>query len=249
MSSLLDKLKLRINAVNHPNHSIVVQLRPLLSQPSVEAVLINHPDLRFSSKLLQLELDYLVIDELLPRRNHEMLEKGDYIHIASRAELKMVSFSCKVEEVIKTATGLRYKLLLPAKIKNKNRRESFRVRLNSNVRDVMSLSLPGNQMLIDPLIRDLSTQGFGMVLRTATHFQTGQIIEDAELILPDESVIRFDFMVCSVIESQRSGKCIYGNQIIRIDAREQRLLDNFIAQLQRSSRRKDSELGGSIWRK
>lgn len=244
MQSLLEKIKLRINAANHPNHSVLVQLRPLLASPDVEVILVSHPELRFSSKLLQLELEYLLIDELLPRQEEDLVLKGDDIQITSRSEQKMVSFGSKVEEVIKTATGWRYRLSLPSKIKNKNRREAFRVRLNPDVRDVMSLQLPDNQIVMEPIIRDLSTQGFGMVLKTSTHFNTGQVIEDAELILPDESVINFDFKVCSVIENPRSGKCVYGNQIVRIETREQRLLDNFIAQLQRTSRRKDAEWGG-----
>ena len=49
-SSFINRIKQRISAVNHPNHAAVVQLRPLLAQPSVDVILISHPELRFTSK-------------------------------------------------------------------------------------------------------------------------------------------------------------------------------------------------------
>lgn len=247
MTSFIDKIKQRLNDAHHPHRATLLQLRPLLAKPAVDVVMINQPELRFNSKLLQLKLEYLLLDELLPRQENTRVKKGDFFQVSSLTELKMVSFTCKVQEVIKTATGCRYRLQLPSKIKNKNRRESFRMHLAGDVREVLDLNLPGNHLLIRPMLRDLSSEGFGMVLKSASHFKTGEIVEEAELILADESVIVFDFKVCSVIENHRSGNCIYGNQIINIDARAQRLLDNFIAQLQRSSRRKETELYGSAW--
>lgn len=237
LKPLIDNLKCSLLYGNDPKKEVYVQLRRLLHAPAVAVVLVDQPGLIFNSKVLSVNAERLCIDELSPSQDMAEVNVGDCFFLSSVSIAGMVSFSCKVLDVFKTANGVRYQLAMPTNIDNQNRRGSGRVRLGPRVRDKVRLDFSASSMAFSPLILDLSSDGFSFAWHSEEPLLLDDIIEDAILMLPDQALISFDFKICRVTESRLLGQQLYGCQIVNVAPRQQRLLGDFVVQLQRSYKR------------
>jgi c-di-GMP-binding flagellar brake protein YcgR len=182
---------------------------------------------------------YLLLDELVPKGGHEALLRERRLDIYAQTSGVDISFAGVLLEARVESDGALYRLALPEVLYYRQRREYYRVRVSRGqhipfvIRDT-----EGNE--IEGSLHDISAGGLGSEFLRATglSLEQGQVLTDCMLRLLNDMTLNVSVEVRFVSEDAHARTLRLGGRFVDLPAHERKLIEHFVATLDREWRRK-----------
>ena len=241
-SSSGQKMPVQSTSFRVENRSEVESLlKKLNKNHTLLSIRLGDNNKTFGSMLLEinLEQDYLVLDEIYPR--HEIKKSLLNCKLAIDAQLDGIEleFRAQIQAIAEQEGVEYYKVSFPKSLFFYQRRASFRVGVGISTAIPVALSTI-DDVLLHAELRDISLGGISARINTpvAGNFEVGQEIPTCVIQTSDNKKI-----VCSLeiarIEAQDNAQSIrIGARFIRLSSSDRHELSRFIAKLERENIKK-----------
>lgn len=218
-------------------------LRPLLEKHSLLTATLSGSNHFFTTALLQVDVDArsLFVDELHPKKGHNLFLKIGHITLRTQLEGVDVNFSVALKNS-GTENGIAYyELDFPESIRYRQRRSTYRVSVSSAILIQVNL-ITANGDSFDGELHDISAGGMCMRLPK----KKGELLENntdemkCTILLPDKSQIKCLFKICHGRHHGPSNSFHIGGNFLLPEKTQRRAIERFVVVLQRKSRQKIS---------
>ena len=215
------------------------QITSLLVQAYKSHVLLNasFPDIsgHFSTALLGIydEHGFIVLDELTPRKGHNLFLQQGTINISGRLEGVEVRFSSRLKEDREKNGIAYYKAEIPREIYYRQRRQDFRITSRGERISFHGLRGKGRRQMIRGYINDLSRKGLGVVLEDDVTLYPGEVLPSCIIDIPGEGEIAFSLEVRFCSRKNRAQLTRIGGRFSQIDPDAQRKVARCINRMER----------------
>lgn len=188
------------------------------------------------------ETGQFLLDELVPPEGHHALMRTRRAHILTNSGGVEITFSSEVLETGVESKGAFYKLAFPPVILYRQRREHYRVRVSRGHRIPLFISQKEGGRAEGEL-RDISAGGIGADLLVVKNleFQPGQVIRNAQLKLFSDMLVNLSLELRFFQRDERNGNLRIGGRLLDLARAEQKIIEQFVAALDREWRRKMSK--------
>jgi c-di-GMP-binding flagellar brake protein YcgR len=188
------------------------------------------------------EAGQFLIDELVPPEGHHALMRVRRAHVLTTSGGVEITFSAEVLETGVESKGAFYKLAFPPVILYRQRREHYRVRVSRGHRIPLLIPLDAGGRAEGEL-RDISTGGIGAELLVARNLELapGQVIHNAQLKLFSDMLVNLSLELRFFQRDEHSGHLRIGGRLLDLARPEQKIIEQFVAALDREWRRKMSQ--------
>lgn len=186
---------------------------------------------------LNIEQSYMVIDQLAGGGADTLLEKGQTVRIRSMADGVEVVFQTKVmARGAKNGTVL-YKLALPSKIYQLQRREHYRV-APGVVEDISVTIKDRDGSEYQGRLMDISASGVGVRFRQRLpeHFVPGHEMPECTVEMHNGTSIRCAVQIRRV-DTERLSRPTMGAQFVNLSRAQEHAIERFVAALDREQRK------------
>ena len=201
---------------------------------------VNFEDVQkdFGSLLLEVNLqgDYLVLDEIYPRNAINFPLQQQKLLISTRLEGIELSFSGTIDAISRTDNSEYYKVSIPKGIYYQQRRSSYRVPISINNPLTVALSTR-DDVLIHAELRDLSQHGFCARTTTpgAETLSKGEEIPTCIIHTPDGKKIITSLEIVRIEEAKPFNSVKLGVRFLSLSKTDQQELARLVAQLDREN--------------
>jgi c-di-GMP-binding flagellar brake protein YcgR len=182
---------------------------------------------------------YFLLDELVPAAGHQALMRQRRANIHTQSGGVEISFNCAVGDAGIETKGAFYRMAFPDVVLYRQRRAHFRARI-ARAQTVPVLVTDGDGGKADGLVRDISAGGIGAEM-TGIHgmeLTPGQIYRDVLVRLFVDLSLNLNVELRFRSQDERTGNVRIGGRLIDIGRAEQKLIEQFVASLDREWRRK-----------
>ena len=221
---------------------IAAILRPLQQQHSIISVAIPSAKRLYNSTLLEVnpEQGYLLLDELHPREGHSQLRNASRIGLSAHREGIEIKMILDIAEIGVDNGVAFYKTPFPKSIRYRQRRSTFRVPVSAVQAIPVELADAQGNILHGEL-HDISAEGMCVRLPPKTEIPTAREAwpMTTTIILPDRKRIQTSFTLRRLTRHEASRTIQIGGNFEKLDKTQSRLLERFVFELQRESRRKE----------
>lgn len=201
----------------------------------------------YQSLILKINPDegYLLIDEFFPSSDNVLVSPGDEVLITSQRKGMPVSFSTVVQSIcIDEGDGMpAYRLEIPDSVDARQRRRHFRVQVEPDAGVKVRIPNDDSTTLLCT-VHNLSYSGirFSTGGNIAQQLETQRIFSNVLLTLPDEVTIQCQIEVMSYEFKRLPYRhMLIGGKFRAISSSNQKKLDQYLALMQRSQRKQNSE--------
>ncbi len=204
------------------------------------AVNIPYVDETYTSAIIEVarEKRYILLDELAPRNGNRHLRTRTRIGIRARLNKATLRFEGEVTAVGEDSGLPYYQLPFPPLLDQLQRREYFRAGVPMERHVAVQISTASGKD-ISAELRDISLGGFSARVRAGPieELAPGTFLPECVITLPDQTRIRGSGSICyaDVWQSTKVSRC--GVRFVELDKTDKRLLEQFIAQLDRQTKR------------
>jgi len=205
------------------------------------AINIPYVDETYTSAIIEVarEKRHIVLDELAPRSGNRHLRTGTRIGIRARLNGATLRFEGEVTALGEDSGLAYYQLPFPPLLDQLQRREYFRAGVPMERHIAVQISTASGKVFSAEL-RDISLGGFSARVRAAPieELAPGTFLPACTIILPDQAPIRASGSICyaDVWQSTQVSRC--GVRFVELDKTDRRMLEQFIAQLDRQTKRR-----------
>lgn len=174
------------------------------------------------------------LDELSPRRGHEIVLVERSLRAASRLEGVDVVFSATVATVTDQRGIAVYRLPFPHVLHHHQRRSSFRAPVGAGRTVSLRAAHPQAGALVGE-VRDLSAGGLRLRIQLpeGLALAPGDALSDCAVVFPDGRALLCDLEVRHLSRQEGSRWTRIGARFLRLHRRDQNTLAQFIVQLER----------------
>jgi len=220
---------------------IAAILRPLQQQHSIISVAVPSAKRLFNSTLLEVnpEQGYLLLDELHPREGHSLLSTSSRIGLSARREGIEIKMILDIAEIEFDNGVALYRTPFPTSIRYRQRRRAFRVPVSA-VQVIPVTLVDAQENALHGELHDISAGGMCVRFPAKT-----EIPEEEEawpmrciITLPDRKRIQTGFTLRRLTRHEASRTIHIGGNFDQLDKTQSRLIERFVFELQRESRRK-----------
>lgn len=202
-------------------------------------------DQSFQTAIIELvpEQGYLVLDELKPNEVDIMRAGSPRVNLKSKIRGLEVRFESVITQRGKDDGVMYYKALYPDSVEYPQRRREYRVTVPMTKGIAMrwrAHTEAGDEVEVRGDIRDLSPSGFSATLDVGGVAMLKQLdhpIGRCEIHLDDDSIALATVEVCHIFSGDRDHVPKLGACFIDLDAPTERLIERFVAQLDREQAR------------
>jgi c-di-GMP-binding flagellar brake protein YcgR len=182
---------------------------------------------------------HFLLDELVPPEGHHALMRQRRANIHTQSGGVEISFNCAVEDAGIETKGAFYRMTFPDVVLYRQRREYFRARV-ARAQDVPLLLTDGDGGKADGLVRDISAGGIGAEITSVRNIDLlpGQIFKDVLVRLFVDLSLNLTVELRFRSQDDRTGNLRVGGRLIDVGRAEQKLIEQFVASLDREWRRK-----------
>ena len=224
---------------------IVANLRQLQQAHDPLIITFHERNQRFQSYVIEVDRDknLLILDELMPSDGERYLLNGEAFSVETFHEGVRVAWQCEATLRISEHQGARcYFSPMPPEITYHQRRSAYRAPLKQT--ESVKVELSGDKLRtpISGLLLDISATGCKMRFpgSVGSNLQAGQVYERFSARFPFGGMTTA-VEVRHVHYDDKADITFIGVRFHRINGQEQRLVERFVYQLQRESRRFDSD--------
>ncbi len=222
---------------------ITAILRPLQQRHSIVSIAIPSAKCLYNSTLLEVnpEQGYLLLDELHPREGHSQLSTSSKIGLSAHREGIEIKMILEISE-IGTDNGVAfYKVPFPTIVRYRQRRRTFRVPVSAvHAIPVELVDEQGNAFYGE--LQDISAEGMCVRFPPKAAIPEGdkaQILT-CTITLPDKKRVQGCFILHRITLHEPSRNIQVGGSFEQLDKVQARLIERFVLEMQRESRRKMS---------
>lgn len=176
------------------------------------------------------------LDELSDPASHEAFLKHGKLRVDCRLQGMELHFMCKLNRADTSGGIALYEVGIPKVVHRLQRRQHFRVRLNPGTSIAVSVPCFEGETLSGEAF-DLSAGGLGAFFRTRNIPNPGQIMNDCTIPLPRYKPIKTRLEVRFAKLDGAHHRLRLGGRFVGLDRRQERLLAQFLAEMQRKRRR------------
>ena len=195
----------------------------------------------YNSMIMEIDAQnrWIAIDELHPAEGHTLFLAQRKLTVFGEYDGVDIRFDATLQELGKQSALNFYKIKFPHTLKYFQKRSTYRVRLlRASAIPVILTFGPGDYAKGD--LYNISAGGMGIKFtRTIPRAPApGQTIPECEIRFPDG-----DKFVCALearhmMEIKSNEQALLGVRFIKLNSAQQRIIDRFIASLEREARRK-----------
>jgi c-di-GMP-binding flagellar brake protein YcgR len=185
---------------------------------------------------------HFLLDELVPPEGHHALMRARRANIFTQSGGVEINFNAEVIDAGIEIKGAFYKMAFPPVALYRQRREHYRVRVSRGHQIPLVISHPGGGHAEGEL-RDISAGGIGAELTIVRQLDLapGQIIKDALLKLFSDMSVNLSIELRFLQPDDRNGSIRIGGRLLDLSRPEQKIIEQFVATLDREWRRKMSK--------
>lgn len=200
----------------------------------------------YQSLILDIDIENseLIIDDLYPPENLDVIETGDTVEVSSQSRRVLVNFYSRVlaRETRADKNGEQipcYRLELPEEVGKNHSRSSYRVYVESEPDLNLEMYLEG-KALSDVRVINLSSEGLKVSFAddVAGQFSTNQAFTDCIIRLPDEVDIDCDIELRNIYKIRTPHPhSLAGGKLTIHSPQQLNKLQQYLAAVQRKKRR------------
>ena len=182
---------------------------------------------------------HFALDELVPPEGHHALMRERHANVHTQSDGVEISFNCAVEDTGIEAKGAFYRMAFPTVVLYRQRREYYRARV-ARGHPVPLLITDGEGGKADGLVRDISAGGIGAEITSASGIDLtpGQVYREALVRLFVDLSLSLNVELRFRSQDDRTGNLRIGGRLVDVGHAEQKLIEQFVASLDREWRRK-----------
>ena len=230
--------KQQYETVDQPER-IFSLLKPLLGKESSIKLHLADTHHVYTSTLLLIDIDRQIIrlSKLNSVVAHRAFLKSKLIHLHGQVHGADLSFTCKLKRYISSPNAV-YDLQVPEKIKYCQRRMNHRVHVSLSM-DVTATFINDNGQKYEGHLRDLSADGMRVQLLKVNpnEFPERKLIPNCVISFPDHTDVECTFEIKHKHTHVRNRGCTVGGTFYGISAIQKRMIERFIASVERKSLR------------
>jgi c-di-GMP-binding flagellar brake protein YcgR len=197
----------------------------------------------FSSMILEIDANrgWLSIDELTPQDGHRRLVELRKLTLLGDHEGVEIRFDADVLEFGTQANIHFYRLRFPTVLKYFQRRSSYRVKVLRTSAIPVTLVAKDSAVAKGELY-NISAGGVAVkfVSQLPASIARGEIVPECELALPDKTKVVCPVEIRHVMSARGDDQSIVGVRFVSLNTTQQRMIDRFIATIEREIRRKST---------
>lgn len=219
------------------NDDIVLLLKKINKKHSLLSVALSPADDFYGSTIIEINIEenYLVVDELYPEAGHSKIEVGSVLSFNTQYAGAFVNFIGAVEAIGENDKAAYYKINIPEEMEYHQRRNTYRI--STNVNDPIYVNLVNeDEVLIKAELKDLSHGG--VCLRVNAHsynsIENGDHIPTCLIQADKNHKILSSLNICYVETISGTGAKRIGAEFAQISEIDRRELEHLIATLERS---------------
>lgn len=182
------------------------------------------------------QLGIFYLDELNSESAHRALLHSRNVRFDCRLHGMELQFDAQLLSTDTDKGPAQYKMALPRYLTRLQRRESFRLRLNSGLAVPLSIpSLDGESVYGEAF--DLSATGIGALLHTRYVPSRGQVLTGVGLSLPRAKPLKAKLEIRFARQNSAQHMLRIGARFVDLDRQQERQIAQFLAEQQRKRRR------------
>ncbi len=196
----------------------------------------NHKQ-RYTSCIVSVEQDHVLLDELLPSSGHSLLVAEGALQVRGKLDGVDIHFYSTPQRVAEKDNLLTYYMEPPALLEYRQRRQTYRARIPVTMKLPVYIENTKGEKIQGEL-HNLSYGGAGMILLPDKTTITTGVLHECAIELPEG-----DWIYCTVelrysknIPSRKTQ--FIGTQFVNLSAAQQRLIGRCINKLEREAIRK-----------
>ncbi len=222
---------------------ITAILRPLQQQHSIVSIAVPSAKCLYNSTLLEVnpEQGYLLLDELHPREGHARLGTASKIGLSAHREGIEIKMILEISEIGSDNGVAFYKTPYPKLIRYRQRRRAFRVPVSAAQPIPVELVDEQDNAFCGEL-HDISAEGMCVRFPPKAAIPEGEKTQalTCTITLPGEKRVKGRFILRRITQHETS-RCIQvGGNFDQLDKTQARLIERFVLEIQRESRRKQA---------
>ncbi len=222
---------------------IAAILRPLQQQHSIVSIAVPSAKRLYNSTLLEVnpEQGYLLLDELHPQEGHARLSTASKIGLSAHREGIEIKMILEISEIGSDNGVAFYKVAYPEHIRYRQRRRAFRVPVSAvHVIPVELADEQGNAFYGE--LQDISAEGMCVRFPPKTAITEDQKTQPlcCTITLPNKKRVQSRFILRRVTEHETTRNVQVGGNFEQLDKAQARIIERFVLEMQRASRRKMS---------
>lgn len=202
----------------------------------------DHPHTYLSSIL---ELDRhsgnLLLDHCKPSNGHDLLLQCKSFWIATHLHGVALTFTATHPGLAEREGVLAYRIPIPSRIHYPQRRNGQRFRPLFGVPVRFEMDTPGDIGFLRGELADLSEHGLAAWV-SPMYVAAGHKLPRCRLIFPDGSLVEFSLLVRHVHKSSRESKIRIGGSFVDISPAMLKIVERFLASLEREQLRRLREV-------
>ncbi len=194
---------------------------------------------RFATAVLGVydEYDLVALDEMTPRRGHDLLLEHGEIDLSGFMEGVDLRFKTELTES-RTQDGVAfYMVIIPERLFYLQRRSDHRVSPASSGIPFQGYREQQGQQLLHGHLFDLSRNGVGVILQGIPTIQRGEIISGCTLPLSKEKTITFSVETRFISKNKRRGVTRLGCRFKKVDKETLKEIKTVVVHLERDEAR------------
>ena len=191
----------------------------------------GHPEY-YTSCIVAVDRQHVLLDELLPRAGHRLLLAEHQLRATGKLEGIEIRFNCIVEKVEETDEAITYHGRLPAQLEYGQRREHYRapVPISQSCHVVIACS---DGTMVNGELHDISRGGAGMIFPKGPPAVEHGLLHDCAIELPGHGWLYCNVELCHAMNVHSGERQIIGARFIDLGPAQVQLIGQCISELER----------------
>ena len=216
---------------------IAALLERLTRQHTLLEVAIPGKPQRFTSSVVAVQDDHVLLDELMPAEGHQLLLEVRNVQVSGKLDGVDFRFIATLEDVDKADGMITYRVNLPARLEYRQRRMDYRAHIPI-ARKLRVIIDAGDADEIEGELYDLSLGGVGMILPGETPALHGSRWYECAIEMPDDSWLYSQIEFCHARTIPAHARHLIGARFPGLSPVQAQLVGRCIGMLERELIRK-----------
>ncbi len=229
----------KIEKINNPTR-IAAILKNILEARTLLRVTLPGSPTEYNSTLLDINRknDFILLDELNPKAGHKQLLQAKKLAMLTRLNNVDVSFAGHLQQTLVQDDIAIYKVQLPKLLYYRQLRAHFRIPIG--ITEIPVNITLDSEIELKGELHDISAGGICIrfAIKLPANLKRGILINSCVVDLPEGNQLKSKLEVRFRGSEDDKGRALIGGQFVKLDQAQQRMLERYIASLDREIRRK-----------
>ena len=196
----------------------------------------GHPG-RYTSSIVGVDGQYVLLDELLPTTGHELLLAARSLLVTGKLDGIDFRFITALEHVDSQDSMVTYHANLPGRLEYRQRRQNYRVHIP--MAQTLRVIIDSNDgTVVEGMLHDLSHGGAGIIFPDGPPVVQAGLHHECAIELPDDVWLYCTVELCYSKDFRLRDRQLIGARFVEISRAQARLVGHCIIELEREFIRK-----------